>query len=62
MCAHVSHFLTSRGIVAGFRDQPDGWERVEGDLAWDGIEWRNRGDKFVQSVPVCSIKANSVEF
>lgn len=45
----------------GFKYQPDGWESVEGDLAWNGVEWRNRGDKFLQSVPVCSIKANSLE-
>lgn len=39
--------------VSGFRDGPDGGERVGRDLA--GTPWS--GGKFLQSVPACSIKA-----
>lgn len=49
MCVHASHFVMSRDgrrVVTGFREQPDGLERVEGDLAWDGVERRNCRDRF----------------
>lgn len=47
-------------LVAGFRDQPDGMERVESGFGLVVIDWSNHRHTFVQTVPVNSLKANIV--